>query len=119
MASATATVFVMIDLWAVAAAVICSAISIRIVCWKPKGERYRLGQSLAAWFMAACSGAYALQVGLYTLYARPVAPVSPMLVALLLVVMVQVYRARGNVAAMLRVSWEARWSGVERRQTPR
>lgn len=111
------SVFVLVDLWAVAAAVICGAISGRIVCWKPNGERYRLGQSLAAWFMAACSGAYALQVGLYTLYARPVAPVSPMLVALLLVVMVQVYRARGNVAAFFRVDWTHAWNGAERRRS--
>lgn len=114
------TIFALVDPWTVAAALICGAISARIVCWRPNGERYRLGQSLAAWFMAACSGAYALQVGLYTLYARPVAQVSPMLVALLLVIMIQVCRARGNVAAFFRVEWsDAPWSGIERRRSPR
>ena len=112
--------YVLIDLWTVAAAAICGAISVRIVCWKPKGEQYKLAQSLAAWFMAACTGAYSMQVALYTLYARPVAAVSPMIVLILLMVAVQVFRARGNVASFFRVEWSDRpWSGLERRRSPR
>lgn len=115
-----ASTIIMIDLWTVAAAVICGAINVRIVCWKPNGERYRLGHSLAAWFMAACTGAYSMQVALYTLYAQPVAPVSPMLVLILLVVAVQVFRARGNVASFFRVEWtDGPWSGAERRKVSR
>ncbi len=112
--------YVLIDLWTVAAAAICGAISVRIVCWKPRGEQYKLAQSLAAWFLSACTGAYSLQVTLYTLYARPVAPVSPMIVLILLMVAVQVFRARGNVASFFRVEWSDRpWSGLERRRSPR
>ncbi len=119
MASAYA-VFALIDFWTLVTAVICGAISLRIVCWKRNGEQYKLAQSLAAWLMAACTGAYSLQVALYTLYARQVDPVSPMLVTILLVVMVQVYRARGNVASFFRVDWKrVPWSGVERRRAQR
>ncbi|TRO14353.1 phage holin family protein [Ectopseudomonas mendocina] len=94
------------DYWTLAAAAICAAISARIVAWRPQpGQQYKLGQSLLAWFMAASTGGYALQVGLSPFFFRPAPETSPMLVAILLVVMAQVYRARGNVAAFLRVHW--------------
>lgn len=94
------------DYWTLAAAVICAAISARIVAWCPQpGQQYKFGHSLLAWLMAAASGGYSLSVGLSVLYLRAVAPVSPMLVFILLVVMAQVYRARGNVASFLRVHW--------------
>lgn len=97
-----------VDYWTLAAAAICAAISARIVAWCPQpGQQYKLGQSLLAWLMAAASGGYALSVGLSVVYLRPVPAVSPMLVAILLLVMVQVFRARGNVAAVLRVDWSA------------
>lgn len=115
-----ASTILMLDPWTLAAAAICGAVSLRIVCWKPRGEQYKLAQSLAAWFMAACTGAYSMQVALYTLYARPVAAVSPMIVLILLMVAVQVFRARGNVASFFRVEWSnAPWSGIERRRSPR
>ena len=59
---------------------------------------------------------YALSVVLYSACGQPVAPVSPLLVCLLFVMAVLLYRARGNVAAFLRVDWERPWSGVERRR---
>ncbi|WP_212630696.1 phage holin family protein [Pseudomonas sp. KB-10] len=105
------------DCWTLAAAAICAAISARIFAWCPQpGQQYKLGHSLLAWLMAAASGGYSLSVGLSVLYLQTVAPVSPMLVVILLVVMVQVYRARGNVAAFLRVDWDGHWTGVERRK---
>lgn len=108
------------DYWTLAAAAICAAISARIVAWCPQpGQQYKLGQSLLAWFMAASTGGYALQVGLSPFFFEPVPKTSPMLVAILLVVMVQVYRARGNVAAFLRVDWDGHWSGAERRKVSR
>jgi len=94
------------DYWTLTAAAICAAISGRIVTWCPEpSQQYKLGQSLLAWFMAASTGGYALQVGLSPFFSDPVPETPPMLVAILLVVMVQVYRARGNVAAFLRVDW--------------
>lgn len=114
-----ASSMLLVDLWTVAAATMCGAISMRIVCWRRTVQRYRLGMSLAAWVLAMSSGSYAMYVGLYTLYGRPVPEVSPLLVVILLIVMVQVFRARGNVAAFFRVDWDSRWSGVERRKAPR
>lgn len=102
------------DYWTLAAAAICAAISARIVAWRPQlGQQYKLGQSLLAWFMAASTGGYALQVGLSPFFIEPAPRTPPMLVAILLVVMVQVYRARGNVAAFLRVDWDGRRSAAD------
>lgn len=116
----SAAVSLSLDVWTLAAAVICAAISARIVAWCPSpGQQYKLGQSLLAWLMAAASGGYTLSVGLSVVYLRPVPAVSPMLVAILLLVMVQVFRVRGNVAAFLRVDWDGKWSGGERRKASR
>jgi len=105
-----------VDPWALVAAAICAAISLRIVLWRPDGHQYKAGASLLAWVLSASSGCYALSVVLYSACGQPVAPVSPLLVCLLLVMAVLLYRARGNVAAFLRVNWERPWSGVERRR---
>jgi hypothetical protein len=105
-----------VDPWALVAAAICAAISLRIVLWRPDGHQYKPGASLLAWVLSASSGCYALSVLLYSVCGQPVAPVSPLLVCLLFVMAVLLYRARGNVAAFLRVNWERPWSGVERRR---
>lgn len=105
-----------VDPWALVAAVICAAISLRVVLWRPDGHQYKAVPSLLAWVLSASSGCYALSVVLYSACGQPVAPVSPLLVCLLLVMAVLLYRARGNVAAALRVDWERPWSGVERRR---
>lgn len=105
-----------VDPWALVAAAICAAISLRIVLWRPDGHQYKPVASLLAWVLSASSGCYALSVLLYSACGQPVAPVSPLLVCLLFVMAVLLYRARGNVAAFLRVNWERPWSGVERRR---
>lgn len=105
-----------VDPWALVAAAICAAISLRIVLWRPDGHQYKPGASLLAWVLSASSGCYALSVVLYSACGQPVAPVSPLLVCLLFVMAVLLYRARGNVAVALRVDWERPWSGVERRR---
>lgn len=105
-----------VDPWALVAAVICAAISARVILWRPDGHQYKAGASLLAWVLSASSGCYALSVVLYSVCGQPVAPVSPWLVCLLLVMAVLLYRARGNVAAFVRVDWDRPWSGVERRQ---
>ncbi|WP_165677452.1 phage holin family protein [Metapseudomonas otitidis] len=105
-----------VDPWALVAAVICAAISLRIVLWRPDGHQYKPAASLLAWVLSASSGCYALSVVLYSTCGQPVAPVSPLLVCLLFVMAVLLYRARGNVAAFLRVNWERPWSGIERRR---
>ncbi|OEC42530.1 hypothetical protein A7D27_11670 [Pseudomonas sp. 1D4] len=106
-----------VDPWALVAAAICAAISLRIVLWRPDGHQYKPGASLLAWVLSASSGCYALSVVLYSACGQPVAPVSPLLACLLFVMAVLLYRARGNVAAFLRVNWEQPWSGVERRRS--
>lgn len=105
-----------VDPWALVAAVICAAISARVILWRPNGHQYKAGASLLAWVLSASSGCYALSVVLYSVCGQPVAPVSPWLVCLLLVMAVLLYRARGNVAAFLRVNWERPWTGFERRR---
>ncbi|WIF69739.1 phage holin family protein [Metapseudomonas otitidis] len=105
-----------VDPWALVAAVICAAISARVILWRPDGHQYKAGASLLAWVLSASSGCYALSVVLYSVCGQPVAPVSPWLVCLLLVMAVLLYRARGNVAAFVRVDWDRPWSGVERRR---
>ncbi|BCD88045.1 hypothetical protein PSm6_44520 [Pseudomonas solani] len=105
-----------LDPWAATAAVTCGAFCLRIVFWRPEGHQYKLVPSLMAWVLAFLSGGYGLSVLLHSLYGMPVDPVSPLLVGLLVVLTVQLYRARGNVAALLRVEWERPWSGIERRK---
>lgn len=111
-----ASTLLSVDPWALVAALICAAISARVILWRPDGHQYKAGASLLAWVLSASSGCYALSVVLYSVCGQPVAPVSPWLVCLLLVMAVLLYRARGNVAAFVRVDWDRPWSGVERRR---
>ncbi|MNG36993.1 hypothetical protein D3C84_1242080 [compost metagenome] len=53
--------------------------------------------------MAAATGCEWLSVMLAVLLARPTTAVSPFLLIVLLVLLVLVYRARGNVARILRM----------------
>lgn len=111
------TIAVSLDFWTLAAAAVCGAMCTRIVTWRPRGEVYKFKESLCAWIMAAAAGCYSLSVLLSVLAGRPVQMVSPYLLVILLIVTVQVFRARGNVARVLRLDWG--WSGVERRKVPR
>lgn len=111
------TVAVSLDFWTLAAAAVCGAMCMRIVTWRRGDAQYKLKESLCAWIMAASAGCYSLSVVLSLLAARPVQLVSPWILVILVIVAIQVFRARGNVARVLRLDWG--WSGVDRRRVPR
>lgn len=91
-------------------AVVCLAICVRIVTFRRQDSRYRVGVSLAAYALAASTGCEALSalLGLYPAN-------SPFMLLILLVLCVLVFRARGNVASIVRIDWSVRWHGAERR----
>lgn len=105
----------MVDPWTLLAAVICGAICVRIVSYRRAGARYRVAVSLLAYVLAAATGCYSLSITLTALYGKHAAPVSPFLLVILLVVLVLVYRARGNVATVMRLDWSEVWDGRDRR----
>ncbi|MCY1296494.1 putative 3TM holin [compost metagenome] len=104
----------MVDPFTAAAASICAAICVRIVCYRREGARYRLGVSALAYLLAVGTGCYSLTVTIDVLrgYASNHA-VSPWLLLVLLVVAILIYRAKGNVA---RIISEGPWNGVDRRR---
>lgn len=112
---------IQVDLWTLAAAVICAGICLRVLTWRPtENQRHDLLAGLVAWLMAFATGAFALLVGLAPLHGEIVPAVSPPLVVVLAIVLVQLMRSRGNVASFLRVDWSARpWSGSDRRKPTR
>ena len=91
-------------------AAVCMAICVRIVAFRRAGYRYRIGVSVLAYLLAVSSGCQALAavLGLYTAN-------SPFMLLILLVLCALVYRARGNVASILRLEWRESWTGIERR----
>lgn len=93
----------MVDPWTLAAAAICGAICLRIAFYRRQGARYRAGVSWCAYVLAAATGCEWLSVMLAVLMAKPATAVSPFLLIVLVVLLVLVYRARGNVARILRM----------------
>lgn len=91
-------------------ALVCAAICARIVAFRRGAARYRPGISALAYILAASSGCQALAVifGLHLVQ-------SPFVLVILIVLLALVWRARGNVANILRVEWD----GVERRKEVR
>ena len=87
----------MVDLVTLTAAAVCGAISCRIFT-------YRFGVSLCAYILAAGTGMQALSISLAVLMARHATPISPYLLAVLVVLLVLVYRNKGNIAPILRLS---------------
>lgn len=67
----------MVDLWTLAAAAICGAISFRIAFYQRQGARYRAGVSWCAYALAAATGCEWLSVMLAILLAKPITAVSP------------------------------------------
>ncbi|HEJ2504821.1 TPA: phage holin family protein, partial [Pseudomonas aeruginosa] len=65
---------------------------------------YRFGVSLCAYILAAGTGMQALSISLAVLMARHATPISPYLLAVLVVLLVLVYRNKGNIAPILRLS---------------
>ncbi|HCF2109405.1 TPA: phage holin family protein [Pseudomonas aeruginosa] len=94
----------MVDLVTLAAAAVCGAISCRIFTYQRHGAAYRFGVSLCAYILAAGTGMQALSISLAVLMARHATPISPYLLAVLVVLLVLVYRNKGNIALILRLS---------------
>tara|TARA_Y100000766_G_scaffold84079_1_gene71483 strand:+ start:306 stop:599 length:294 start_codon:yes stop_codon:yes gene_type:complete len=92
----------MIDLSTLIAAMLCSAICWRVATFRRQGARYRPGMSVCAYLLAVGTGGYSLTVALASFTGRPVAPVSPFLLIVFVILAVMVWRSRGNVAAVLR-----------------
>lgn len=93
----------MVDLWTLIAGWLCGAICYRIATYRRAGARYRAGVSWLAYLLAVGTGCEALRITLSVLFSKPVTPVSPFLLTVLVVLVALVYRARGNVARILRM----------------
>ena len=92
----------MIDLSTLIAAMLCSAICWRVATFRRDGARYRPGVSLCAWLLAVGTGGYSLTVALAPITGHQVAPVSPFLLVVFVILAVMVWRSRGNVATVIR-----------------
>ncbi|HBT58253.1 MAG TPA: phage holin family protein [Pseudomonas sp.] len=92
----------MIDLSTLIAAMLCSAICWRVATFRRQGARYRPGMSVCAYLLAVGTGGYSLTVALAPITGHQVAPVSPFLLVVFVILAVMVWRSRGNVAAVLR-----------------
>ncbi|KAF1719809.1 phage holin family protein [Pseudoxanthomonas wuyuanensis] len=78
----------------------CSAICGRLMTYRrAPGTRYRIGVSVCAWGLVACTGGQALQILLIGARSHP----SGWQLGVLLVLAVLSFRARGNVARILKV----------------
>ncbi|WP_370599568.1 phage holin family protein [Pseudomonas nitroreducens] len=108
----------MVDPWALVAALICSAICVRIASYRRRGARYRAGVSLLAYLLSVGSGCYSLTFFLDVLRGHPHYSLSPWLLIILAVLAVLVFKARGNVARIVRIDWSEHWDGVDRRRHP-
>lgn len=73
------------------------ATALRLICYQRQGARYRLGMSLLAYALIVCTGGYAIDVVINH------APASPWVAGISLILAVLVFRARGNVAAVVRI----------------
>lgn len=93
--------------------VACVAILVRLMVFRRDGARYRPGIAVIAWLLAVCVGGYALAI-LFGLDQS-----SPFVLGILLIMATQIFRARGNIASVLRVHWTLGWNGTERRRTTR
>lgn len=88
------------SLLAVATLLTSAAICMRLMTYRPEpGARRRLGVSCCAWLLIACTGGLAINVALLGAAAQ----VSVWQLGLLLVLLLVTYRARGNVARILRI----------------
>lgn len=76
------------------------AICVRLITYRPGPDaRHRFGVSCCAWLLIACTGGLAIHVALLGASAQ----VSVWQLGLLVVLLLVTYRARGNVAQLLRV----------------
>lgn len=105
----------MVDHWTLIAAAICGAICMRILSYQRGGARYRILISVLAYVLAMGTGCFSISVLVATVSGRTMSGVSPFLLIVLAVMLVLVYRARGNVAQIMRTEWAGRWDGIDRR----
>ena len=79
---------------------VCSAICMRLITYRRAGARFRPGVSLCAYLLALCTGCQALGIvaGLYR-----AEHLSPWMLGVLLVLLVLLLQARGNLARVLRL----------------
>lgn len=94
----------MVDPWTLIAGALCGAICIRIAIYRREGARHRPGVSWLAYALAVGTGCEWLSIIMAVLFAKPTPAVSPFLLIVLLVLAVLVYRARGNVARIVRMN---------------
>jgi len=88
------------NLLVVATLVSSLAICVLLTTYRPGPDaRHRIGVSCCAWLLIACTGGLAINVALFGAAAH----VSVWQLGLLLVLLLVTYRARGNVARILRV----------------
>ena len=93
----------MVDPWTLIAGALCGAICFRIAVYRREGARYRAGVSWLAYLLAVGTGCESLLITLSVMMAKPVPTVSPFLLMVLIVLLVLVYRAQGNIARILRM----------------
>jgi CHASE2 domain-containing sensor protein len=105
----------MADHWTLIAAAICAAIFTRIMAYQREGARYRAFVSFLAYVLAMSTGCFALSVSVAAVTGKPIPATSPFLLAVLAVMLVLVYRAKGNIATIMRMDWTGKWDGHNRR----
>lgn len=94
-----------------ATALLCAAICVRLLTYRRKDARHRVGISFMAWVLAAACGCQAI-ASLFGLYQVD----SPFVLVVLAVLCGLVFLARGNVASILRLDWSPAWNGRDRRR---
>lgn len=78
----------------------CVAICVRLLTYRRGPDTtHRIGVGACAWLLVACTGGEAIQIAL----AGAASHSSPWQLGVLVVLAVLTYRARGNVARILRV----------------
>ncbi len=78
----------------------CVAICVRLLSYRRGPDTtHRIGVGLCAWLLIVCTGGQAIHI----LLVGAAAQVSPWQLGVLAVLAVLTYRARGNVARILRV----------------
>jgi len=78
----------------------CAAICVRLLTYQRGPDTtHRIGVGLCAWLLIVCTGGQALHIALIGAAAHT----SPWQLGVLAVLAVLTYRARGNVARILRV----------------
>lgn len=90
----------MVDPLSTLTVLVCSAICMRLITYRRAGARFRPGVSLCAYLLALCTGCQALGIvaGLYR-----AEHLSPWMLGVLLVLLVLLLQARGNLARVLRL----------------